>query len=69
VESARVDQLASADDQARRLRPAQRFTTTEHDEVGALLCEAPQVVGWRQLRSRIDDDRHPAGHARSRARS
>ena len=59
VRDAGRDEVGAAEDQAGRLRSAQRLAAREHGQVGAFeRGESPQVRDRRDLRRGVDDDRH-----------
>ena len=49
------DQIFFADEQTRALRPANRFSTAEGDEVVAHVCVIPQVRNGRRIRGGVDE--------------
>ena len=67
-----LDYVGSAEDQAGRLRAAKSLPAGEDGEVGAEVARvAPEVLGRRELRRRVDDDRDTprVGAAGSRPRA
>src|SRR5690348_12744381 len=66
LQRGRHDQIAPPSQNAGALRSAQTLTTTEGDQVSASVDKASQIGSWRQLSSRVDDQRHASVPAQRR---